>query len=269
MSQPYKSGRQQNLNLGITSVTESRTVLQTIGKVGIGTTNAQQHSLFVVGSTNITGDINVGGASTFVGVGTFGDDLYVNNQLYVNGVNVSGGATIGQDITTRHLLATGVSTFVGVGTFNNDLYVGGDLYITDDLVFDEFLSRNGNITGVATIRNANITGVATITSLVGVAATINRIVSAATSFSQLQVSGISTFNNGPVFIGSGTTSGTSDQKLQVTGGAYVSGVVGVGTTNPRETLDVIGTVGVQASGSANRFEIQHNAALNSLDFIFI
>ena len=58
MSQPYKSGRQQNLNLGITSVTESRTVLQTIGKVGIGTTNAQNHSLFVVGTTNFASSLD-------------------------------------------------------------------------------------------------------------------------------------------------------------------------------------------------------------------
>jgi hypothetical protein len=70
-------------------------------------------------------------------------------------------------------------------------------------------------------------------------------------------------------IGSGTSTGTASQRLQVTGGAYVSGDVGIGTAAPRETLDVIGTVGVQASGSANRFEIQHNSALNSLDFIFI
>ena len=104
--------------------------------------------------------------------------------------------------------------------------------------------------------------------IVGVG-TIGRIVSTATSFSQLQVTGISTFTNGPVFVGSGTTTGTASQRLQVTGGAYVSGSVGVGTTNPRETLDVIGTVGVQASGSANRFEIQHNPTLNSLDFIFV
>jgi len=125
MSQPYKSGRQQNLNLGITSVTENRTVLQTIGKVGIGTTNAQNHSLFVVGSTNITGDINVGGASTFVGVGTFRDSLYVQNQLYVGGVNVTGGASIGEDITTRNLLASGISTFNGSIDANAGLDVVG------------------------------------------------------------------------------------------------------------------------------------------------
>jgi len=146
----FLSGRQRNLSVGINSFTENKTTLDVVGKVGIGTTNAQNHSLFVVGSTNITGDINVGGASTFVGVGTFGNDLYVNNQLYVNGVNVSGGATIGQDITTRHLLATGVSTFVGVSTFGNDVYIDADLYVKDDLTVDEINSRNINVTGLST-----------------------------------------------------------------------------------------------------------------------
>ena len=115
MSQPYKSGRQQNLNLGITSITENKTVLQTIGKVGIGTTNAQNHSLFVVGTTNITGDIRVGGASTFVGVGTFNNDLYVANQLYVGGISITGGATVGADIVTRNLQSSGITTLSSSG----------------------------------------------------------------------------------------------------------------------------------------------------------
>ena len=55
----FLSGRQPQLNVGVTSSTESKTVLQVTGKVGIGTTNAQNHSLFVVGSTNITGDVSV------------------------------------------------------------------------------------------------------------------------------------------------------------------------------------------------------------------
>ena len=58
----FLSGRQSNLKLGVAGYTESKTVLETTGKVGIGTTDAQQHSLFVVGSTNITGDTTVGSA---------------------------------------------------------------------------------------------------------------------------------------------------------------------------------------------------------------
>ena len=45
--------------------------------------------------------------------------------------------------------------------------------------------------------------------------------------------------------------------------------LGIGTVSPREELDVVGDIGVQASGSSNRFSIQHNSAQNSLDFVFI
>ena len=214
MSQPYKSGRQQNLNLGISSVTENRTVLQTIGKVGIGTTNAQNHSLFVVGSTNITGDVYVGGASTFVGVGTFGNDLYVANQLYVSGVNVSGGATIGQDITTRHLLATGVSTFVGVSTFGNDVYINADLYVKDDLTVDEINARNINVTGVSTL------GISSATSL--------------------YVSGVSTF----------VGVGTFNNDLYVGGDLYVTDDLTVDEINARNiNVTGVSTLGISSATS--------------------
>jgi hypothetical protein len=43
----------------------------------------------------------------------------------------------------------------------------------------------------------------------------------------------------------------------------------VGTGIPRENLDVIGTIGIQSAGSANRFYIQHNPSQSSLDFIFV
>ncbi|NBR37043.1 MAG: hypothetical protein EBT80_06740 [Chitinophagales bacterium] len=260
----FLSGRQSQLNVGVTSSTESKTVLQVTGKVGIGTTNAGSRSLYVIGDTQTTGVTTLASAG---GITTTGGDLFVGGDLYVaENANITGIATIasiagtGATITNLNVSSGIVTNLLGVAvTFTNGQIV--------------------NLTGTAaTIANLNVssgiitnlTGVAaTITSITGIAATINRIVSAATSFSQLQVSGISTFTNGPVFIGSGTTTGTADQKLQVTGGAFVSGTVGVGTSNPRETLDVIGTVGVQASGAANRFEIQHNSSLNSLDFIFI
>jgi len=53
----------------------------------------------------------------------------------------------------------------------------------------------------------------------------------------------------PLIVGTATSTGTASQTLQVTGGAYVSGSVGIGTTNPTSKLTVEGDVSV--SGFSN------------------
>jgi hypothetical protein len=55
----YLSNLQKNLKVGISSYTESKTVLQTVGKVGIGTTNAIE-SLHVVGNSYFSGNLGIG-----------------------------------------------------------------------------------------------------------------------------------------------------------------------------------------------------------------
>jgi hypothetical protein len=61
-----------------------------------------------------------------------------------------------------------------------------------------------------------------------------------------------TVNN--ISVGSGTLTGTASQPLQVTGGAYVSGNIGIGLTNPAEKLQVqgrvVGTSGLRAGTTA-------------------
>jgi hypothetical protein len=56
------------------------------------------------------------------------------------------------------------------------------------------------------------------------------------SATRVNVTGVSTFTSGPVLIGSGTSTGTASQTLQVTGGTYISGNLGIGTTNPQERV---------------------------------
>jgi hypothetical protein len=308
MSQPYKSGRQKNLNLGISSVTENDTILQVTGKVGIGTTSAYDRSLYVIGPGEITGITSLassGGITTTGGDLYVGRDAYVKRNLVISGittfqsdVDIDGSLNVDTNVTVtglstftgittnqstifgRQLSISGVSTFVGIITsqttlFANNLSVAGlSTFVGITTNQSTIFGRQLNISGVSTfigITTSNSTIFATQLSVVGPSTFVGLVTVSNDLYvnRNLYVTGISTFRNGPVIVGSATSSGTADQKLQITGGAYVSGSVGVGTTNPRETLDVIGTVGVQASGSANRFEIQHNAALNSLDFIFV
>jgi hypothetical protein len=58
---------------------------------------------------------------------------------------------IGGIASVTSLNVSGISTFVGVATFKNNVYIDGDLYVGDDLIFDEFRARNGNITGILTV----------------------------------------------------------------------------------------------------------------------
>ena len=67
------------------------------------------------------------------------------------GSAVTAENVIGGIASVTSLNVSGLSTFVGVATFKNNVYIDGDLYISDDLVFDEFTVRNGNITGILTV----------------------------------------------------------------------------------------------------------------------
>ena len=60
-----------------------------------------------------------------------------------------------------------------------------------------------------------------------------------------------TITSGPTLIGTGTSTGTASQPLQVTGGAYVSGSFGIGTTNPSAKLEVAGSLSAYNSTSTD------------------
>ena len=149
---------------------------------------------------------------------------------------------------------SGNSNFnVGIGTTNptSKLWVDGSGYFTGILTANRiFSSTYGEFVG------GSISG----TSVVG---------------TSLSISGISTFTNGPVLIGSATSTGTASQRLQVTGGAYVSSNVGVAVTSPSFAVDVSGDARVQSTGKmrfggtagSTNFYIQFNSTTNSLDFV--
>ena len=175
----FLSGRQSHLSLGVASHTETKTVLDTTGRVGIGTTDAGDFSLYVIGPTNIQGNTLVGGALTVTG------------PLSAPEISVTGTNTvIGDDIVTRNLKVT------GIGTFDNSVDIDGSLDVAGTLDVD----------GQAEFDNVNVSGIATVTSL-NVSSNFDVYDSVATIHNDLHIVG-------NLSIG-GTTTALQAQDLQI------------------------------------------------------
>jgi len=70
-----------------------------------------------------------------------------------------------------------------------------------------------------------------------------------------------------VLIGSGTSTGTESQRLQVTGGTYVSGNLGIGSTNPTSALFVVGDARVTGVITATTFSGNVNAGVGTITIL--
>ena len=211
--------------------------------VGVGTANPAflldirspvstgQTALYVQGDVRITGDLSVDDI-------TF-DDATLSNLTVTEALNVT---------------SPGISTFGGYVDINNSVDISNNLNVTGIATI-----TTGNITNL-TNTNLNVTGIATIATLNATGIGVTNF----TVYNALSVGGTSTFTNGPVLIGSGTSTGTASQTLQVTGGTYVSGNLGIGSTNPTSKLDVIGDARVTGVITATTFSGNVNAGVGTI-----
>ena len=172
-------------------------------------------------------------------------------------INVSGITTLGITSATS-LVVSGIST-LGITTATNltsqSIVVSGisTLGITSTT---NLTSQSLVVSGISTLGITSATNLTSQSLVVSGISTLG-ITSAINLTSQsLSVSGIITFTNGPILVGTATSTGTASQPLQVTGGAYVSGSVGIGTINPSAKLDVEDN---SASGYIAEFRQKHTS----------
>ena len=228
------------------------------GSIGIGTA-VPTATLEVVGSMKVSETIT-GTASTATTALGFSTTASINTTGIITASSFV-GSLVGTASTST--TALGFSTTASINTSGIITATGGFV---------------GGLTGTATTATTalgfsttasiNTTGIITassfVGSLVGIASTATNLADAANIttgyiararltgtydinitgsiassgqiLDNLTVSGFSTFTSGPVVIGSGIQTGTS--KLQVTGDTFITGSVGIGTTNPVGQLHV-------------------------------
>ncbi len=194
--------------------------IHTLSNTGIGTTNPTS-KLTVTGDALITGVIT---ASSFSGNAT--------SATTADYATSAGSASVATNLANAANITT--------GTINSARLSGSyNINIAGTATTATNLADAANIT-TGTINSSRLSGSYNI-NIAGTATTATNVIGGIGSISQLRVTGLSTFVNGPVLIGSATSTGTGSQPLQITGSAYISGNTGIGTTRPTSNLYVVGT----------------------------
>jgi hypothetical protein len=190
-------------------------------------------SNIATGSTNflfLNDSTFIVGAAT--STGTASQPLQVTGSVYIAGdgaVALSIGATANTTypIDLRLPSTTSTAAMIRISPTTTTRPAG--------IVYSNSGSSN-MWTGVLNSSGAgqNLSGFPAYAAVVGLTAGTTPLLLVTNALERVRV-----FDTGEVGIGTTVLTGTASQPLQVTGGAYVSSSVGIGTTNPGATLNVV------------------------------
>jgi hypothetical protein len=245
----------------------------------------------IAGYASTAGIATIAGYASTAGIATYATNAGISTNviggigsvtsLSVSGISTLGGVKISSGIITS--TNPGVTTVFyygdgsGLVNIQASAIVGGTGYV-------DYAGISTNVIGgIASVRSLSVSGISTLGTVLvssGIITATTGIVTYygdGSNLSGIQTSGVVTVNSqnptvsSPVYPTLVNNVGISTLGISTTKLSFIPSTnkLGVGTGSPRENLDVIGSIGIQSSGSANRFYIQHNPSQNSLDFIFV
>ena len=280
---------ESGITIGPTTINSSGSLSGTAGTI---TTFDSTSATITNGTiTNLTG--TAGTITTFNNTDATITNATITNLTGTAGTITTFSSTNGT-ITNLTGTAGTITTFnstdgtITNGTITNLTGTAGTITTFDSTsaTITNLTSTNTNASGISTVGSLSIDANEVISSarqLKNIAsldatttATIESAIAAGpNNFTDLTITGFSTFTNGPVVIGTATSTGTASQRLQVTGGAYISGDVGIGNTLPSFKADIAGDARITSTNKmrfggtteSTNFYIAYNSTTNSLDFV--
>ena len=246
------------------------------GELVLGTTTktgTASQPLQVTGDTYVSGNLGIGNtnpqrklhlrATNADGIFLDGSDQTGNSgapTLRVRGQRVDGNASqsfSGQLVLERWRMDASINSGQNLGA----IIFGGNYHtlpgITTGMTYGASIGAmaEGTFSGIGTAPTAIVfnTGTVGLGTLTLANATYGTEAARITS-------------NRNLLIGTTSETGTASQRLQVTGGAYVSGSVGIGTTNPAYKLSVYGNA-IKTSADGSPFVISSNDATNPFQLL--
>ena len=238
----------RGINITATASGSISTITVADNLVGTALSISGISTLGVTSATNLTAQqLNVSGLSTFSGITTHTSPIFGTTASFTGVVTASSFS--GNASSATYATSSGISTSVigGIGSITQLQVTGISTFTAANAGPVQIRSgASGSYTSLnigRTSAEGSISVAAVGGQFAGDSSTGDIIIRTESPSSKLLLlngssnSALAVSGNN-VLVGTISSTGTASQRLQVTGGAYVSGSVGIGTTNPAATLQV-------------------------------
>jgi hypothetical protein len=237
------------------------------GSVGIGTTNPGATLNVVPTATSIAGLFSGTTSSDMVCITQLGtgnalvveDSANPDSSPFV--VKGDGNLGIGTNNPTSKLDVIGDVKVLGVSTFTNAN--NSAIQIRSGASGSYTALGIGRVSEEGTIAIASGAGIYANNAAAGDIVIRNNNASGKVLFTRAGANASLAVDGDNVLVGTVSSTGTASQTLQVTGGAYISGNLGVGVTNPSVPLVVSGTSRFFTAGAGD-VTISHSSLVSSI-----